>query len=190
MRNIYISRNQLKKYWDTTPICIEFPDGTDALAQENGYTLEQCLNMSDVKFFLDIDTQKYVMRFTWNMSEKDWIKYKKNFTKKSRKSFIIKDAFNAFGQCWIGGICCDFSHTMDCDDWYAYTNLFYVTDTSDYGALKDGTKYDLYNSSPKVPLRCRTFESFKKTFEKYFTEYIYSDANLLALVNEKVHWGH
>lgn len=61
MRNIYISRNQLKKYWDTTPICIEFLDGTDALAQENGYTLEQCLNMSDVKFFLDIETKKYAM---------------------------------------------------------------------------------------------------------------------------------
>lgn len=38
---------------DKKPICIEFADGSDALAQENGYTLEQCLAMSDVRFFLD-----------------------------------------------------------------------------------------------------------------------------------------
>lgn len=124
------------------------------------------------------------------MSEKDWIRYKRYFTKKSRKDFNLKDAFNAFGQCRIGGICCDFSHTMDCDNWYAYTNLFYVMDTSNYGALKDGKKYDLYNGSPKVPLRCKTFESFKKTFERYFTEFIYSDAKLLALVNTKVYWEY
>lgn len=28
-------------------------DGSDALAQENGYTLEECLQMEDAKFFLD-----------------------------------------------------------------------------------------------------------------------------------------
>lgn len=52
----YIDRKDLEKYWDSKSICIEFSDGTDALAQENGYTLQQCLAMDymdDVKFFLD-----------------------------------------------------------------------------------------------------------------------------------------
>lgn len=49
----YIKKEELPKYWEKKSICIEFPDGTDALAQENGYTLEQCLKMEDVKFFLD-----------------------------------------------------------------------------------------------------------------------------------------
>ena len=49
----YISRNELPKYWETRSICIEFADGSDALAQENEYTLEECLQMEDAKFFLD-----------------------------------------------------------------------------------------------------------------------------------------
>ena len=49
----YISRSELPKYWETKSICIEFADGSDALAQENGYTLEECLQMEDAKFFLD-----------------------------------------------------------------------------------------------------------------------------------------
>lgn len=50
---IYIRKEDLPKYWETNAICIEFADGTDVLAQENGYTLEQCLAMTDAKFFLD-----------------------------------------------------------------------------------------------------------------------------------------
>lgn len=49
----YIDREDLAKYWDTKSICIELGDGSDALAQENGYTLDQCLKMTDAKFFLD-----------------------------------------------------------------------------------------------------------------------------------------
>lgn len=53
LKPCYISKEQVKELWDKKPICIEFADGSDALAQENGYTLEQCLAMSDVRFFLD-----------------------------------------------------------------------------------------------------------------------------------------
>lgn len=49
----YIKQEELPKYWKTKAICIEFADGSDALAQENGYTLEQCMEMTDAKFFLD-----------------------------------------------------------------------------------------------------------------------------------------
>lgn len=47
-----ITKKQLKKYWYTAPICIVFSDGSDALAQENGYTLKQCMDMKDAIFFL------------------------------------------------------------------------------------------------------------------------------------------
>lgn len=49
----YITKEEVSKYWNTRSICLEFADGTDSLAQENGYTLEQCLDMTDVKYFLD-----------------------------------------------------------------------------------------------------------------------------------------
>ena len=46
-------KEELKKFYDRQAICIEFPDGSNAMAQDNGYTLEQCLARDDVKFFLD-----------------------------------------------------------------------------------------------------------------------------------------
>lgn len=49
----YIKQKDLPKYWEDKAICIEFSDGSDALAQENGYTLNQCLTMTDTRFFLD-----------------------------------------------------------------------------------------------------------------------------------------
>lgn len=53
LKPCYISKEQVRELWNKKPVCIEFADGSDALAQENGYTLEQCLEMSDVRFFLD-----------------------------------------------------------------------------------------------------------------------------------------
>lgn len=56
-RNITIrtrGSETLSEYWDDFAIVIAFPDGSDALAQENHYTLEDCLSkFDDVKFFLD-----------------------------------------------------------------------------------------------------------------------------------------
>ena len=49
----YLTKDQVRDLWETKPIVIEFADSTDALAQENGYTLEQCLAMTDVRFFVD-----------------------------------------------------------------------------------------------------------------------------------------
>lgn len=41
---IQISKETLPEYWDDFAIVIAFPDGTDALAQENHYTLHDCLH--------------------------------------------------------------------------------------------------------------------------------------------------
>lgn len=49
-----ISHVTLPEYWDDFAIVIAFPDGTNTLAQENHYTLHDCLHkLNDVKFFLD-----------------------------------------------------------------------------------------------------------------------------------------
>ena len=49
----YISIDDVIRKWCTKAICIEFADGTDVLAQENGYTLQQCIGMKGVRFFID-----------------------------------------------------------------------------------------------------------------------------------------
>lgn len=53
MKQKYITKQELADLWEKKAICIEFTDGSEALAQENGYTLEQCLAMNDARFFLD-----------------------------------------------------------------------------------------------------------------------------------------
>lgn len=53
MKQQYITKQELADLWKKKAICIEFADSSDALVQENGYTLEQCLVMNDARFFLD-----------------------------------------------------------------------------------------------------------------------------------------
>lgn len=51
---VEVSKETLPEYWDDFAIVIAFPDGTDTLAQENHYTLYDCLHkLDDVKFFID-----------------------------------------------------------------------------------------------------------------------------------------
>ena len=78
------------------------------------------------------------MKFEWDMTEDDW-KAMKNLQNDRDKD----NALDWFGNCHVGGICCDFQHTLDSSAWYAYTNMFYAKENSGYGKLKDGTTYDL-----------------------------------------------
>ena len=64
------------------------------------------------------------MDFTWTMNENEWKRLKD--VQKSKKY----DSNDCFGSCYVGGICCDFQHTMDPGDWYAFVNLFYVEDNT------------------------------------------------------------
>lgn len=51
---IQIGKENLSEYWDDFAVVIVFPDGTNVLAQENHYTLHDCLHKFDsVKFFID-----------------------------------------------------------------------------------------------------------------------------------------
>ena len=49
-----ISPEMLPEYWDNFAIVIRRPDGSDILAQDNRYSLHDCLHkLHDVEFFLD-----------------------------------------------------------------------------------------------------------------------------------------
>ena len=118
------------------------------------------------------------MKFEWDMTEDDW-KAMKNLQNDRGND----DALDWFGNCHVGGICCDFQHTLDSSAWYAYTNMFYAKENSGYGKLKDGTTYDLYCESPVIPLKC------KKKFEENFKKLINKNDDLKCLVDMKVGWG-
>lgn len=122
------------------------------------------------------------MNFTWDMSESEYNRMMDEYRNKKDNSN------NVYGQVFVGGVCCDFVNTMDTDDWYLYTNLFYINPNSGYGELPDGTKYDLYNGSPRIPLRCKTFASFKARFEKEFEKFIDEHEELGFLINTKTNW--
>ncbi len=123
------------------------------------------------------------MNFVWTMDENEWKRLKD--VHKLRQLEVD----DCFGNCYVGGVCCDFQHTMDLDAWYGFTSLFYVNEGSSYGELKDGTNYDLHYESPELPIECETFESFKKTFEKLFEEYINRHDELKCLINRKTMWN-
>lgn len=117
------------------------------------------------------------------MPESEWKRMIDEY--KNRKD----NSHNVYGQCFIGGICCDFVNTMDPDDWYLYTNLFFVKENSSYGQLDDGTEYDLYNfGSPCISTECASFEEFKQTFEHAFEAFINEHDELKALVDQKTKW--
>lgn len=122
------------------------------------------------------------MEFIWTMDRNEWKRLK------DTQKFKKYDVNDYFGSCYIGGVCCDFQHTMDDSAWYAFANLFYTEEDSNYGKLKDGTKYELHYGSPMLPIRCMTFKTFKKRFEKIFEKYINEHDELKRLVERETAW--
>ena len=51
----YCNINEVLRDWNIRNICVEFPDGSDALLQENGYTKEDALKFAGqgASFFYD-----------------------------------------------------------------------------------------------------------------------------------------
>ena len=94
------------------------------------------------------------MNFRWDMTEEDWKRLKD-----VHKNKIVDDG--CFGICYVGGLCCNIQHAQDKDNWYVFANLFLVKEGATYGELRDGTGYLCYHDSPGVPIRCRSFTSFK-----------------------------
>ncbi len=115
------------------------------------------------------------------MTEEDWKRLKD-----VHKNKIVDDG--CFGSCYVGGLCCNIQHAQDKDNWYVFANLFLVKEGATSGELRDGTGYLCYHDSPGVPIRCRSFISFKSKFEKYFENFVNKCEELKVFVDMDVSW--
>jgi len=100
------------------------------------------------------------MEFVWNMKEKEW--------KRMINEHVnhIDSCHNCYGNLYIGKLCIDFAHTKDMDAWYLYTSVFELGKDTGYGYTVDGNiPYDLLDAYIEIPVRCKTFDSFKKSVE-------------------------
>lgn len=125
------------------------------------------------------------MNFTWNMTEQNWSNLRKDHKKKRNTN--MSDDYDFYGNCCIGNLCAEIVHTGDDSDetsWYSYTNIYALGIDDGYGETTDGKiPYSLLNDGFKIPIKCRTFESFKKAFEQSFEELINSKEQYKELAN-------
>jgi hypothetical protein len=125
------------------------------------------------------------MNFVWNMTEKNW----RNFLHDSKKKNIghFSEDCDYYGNCCIGNLCAEIMHTCDDSDetsWYSYTNIYALGIDDGYGYTRENeTPYTLISDGFQVPANCKTFESFKATFEKRFEELIESNEKWKELAN-------
>lgn len=123
------------------------------------------------------------MNFNWEMTKKDWEAYKNTVHTRD-----INKVDDWYGRVTVGAICCDFQHTMDTSAWYAFSNIFYKDENASYGETENGIHYNLHNDSPAIPMKCRSFESFKKKYEKLLEDYINQYEELKVLIDEPMIW--
>ena len=125
------------------------------------------------------------MDCVWNMTEENWSNFKNDHAKKNSNN-LSKD-YDYYGSCCIGNLCAEITHTGDDSDetsWYSYTNIYALGIDDGYGETLEGKiPYSLLSDSFKVPINCKTFESFKKTFEKSFEEMIKTKEKYKELAN-------
>jgi hypothetical protein len=124
------------------------------------------------------------MEFKWEMEEKDWKKLV--LDNRARHTKRKLDGNNVYGEVKVGYLNADIVHTMDKSDWYAFSNVFALGKDEGYGETESGVPYALLNGSPKVPIRCKSFDSFKRAFEKNFEEYINQNEETKELVAKPI----
>ena len=127
------------------------------------------------------------MMFTWNMTEKQWKDYVYDHKCKGERNRTLSDSADCYGNCMIGKLCIDFCHTLDDSAWYPYSSLFCLDIDDGYGYTEDGRPYSLLDNDIKVPINCKTFDSFKREFEKRFAEEIIK-SNLTDKANQPLGW--
>lgn len=122
------------------------------------------------------------MEFIWNMGKENW----ENLVSDNRRKNGVKLSKDAgfYGNCYIGHLCADIQHTLDEYAWYIYVNVFGLGINDGYGETLEGKiPYSLLDLDFKVPVRCKTFENFKKSFEKEFSNAINSSEKYIELAN-------
>lgn len=110
------------------------------------------------------------LKFKWDMTKKEWEDLKHDNKKGNKK---LSKTANVYGRCYVGNLCIDILHTLDNSSWYPFCNLFALGKDDGYGETAVGKiPYSLLDCSPSVPIKCKTFESFKQCLEAKFAECI------------------
>lgn len=115
------------------------------------------------------------IRLVWEMTEKQFDDFKKDSScKRGHRSGPWSESADYYGSVKIGDVCIDLQHTLDASDWYAFANVFILGIDDGYGYTDNGTPYTLLDVCPEVPIRCKTFTSFKSKF----------GTNIIKMLNE------
>ena len=100
------------------------------------------------------------------MTKSEWERMYKEHKEK------IDNCNNVYGNVYVGKLCVDFCHTKDEDAWYLYSNTFEMGKDTGYGETSKGIPYSLLDCDIRIPIRCKTFDSFKKDVEHNIKEMI------------------
>ena len=124
-----------------------------------------------------------MLEFVWNMTEDNWKNLKHDHAIQKNNDNFSTD-FDFYGNCYVGNLSADIQHTGDEDAWYVFVNVFALGIDDGYGETSEGKiPYSLLDCEFEAPMNCRTFETFKKTFEKNFKEVINSNEQYKKLAN-------
>ncbi len=117
------------------------------------------------------------LNFVWNMTEENWrnLVSDHKLAKTENPSGNFSADADVYGNCSVGALKVDIQHTLDPDNCYAYANVYALGVDNGYGETESGVPYELLDGGPHVPIRCKSFETFRKNFERGFAEYIASN---------------
>ena len=128
-----------------------------------------------------------VRSFVWHMTEENWKNLLHDHSLKTANDRMTKasEDFTAYGSVEYYPYQIDITHLDDPDNWVAllapYKYVVAECDWTGYGSYEDAPEgYQMWNaldwndSLGSCPIRCATFESFKKAVEKRFLAYISS----------------
>ena len=123
------------------------------------------------------------MKFKWNMKESEW-------KRMIDEHINHKDSSdNVYGNLYVGKLCIDFVHTKDDDAWYLFPEVFELGKDTGYGYTPSNVPYDYLDSDFKIPVRCKTFDSFKAKVEKLVKDMVVRDNLIEQAEAELADWN-
>ena len=110
------------------------------------------------------------MKFKWDMTESEWKRMIDEHVNHKDNSN------NVYGNLYVGKLCIDFCHTKDESAWYLYVSVFEIGKDTGYGYTVEGNvPYDLLDNEIQIPVKCKTFDNFKREIEKRVKQMVITD---------------
>lgn len=109
------------------------------------------------------------MKITWSMTKEQWQNFLSDHKSRETNTPLSKtgEIGDIYGSVAVGKLSIELLHTLDPDDWYAFTNVYCLDRDTGYGCTEDNRPYDyLDDIDIKIPFECKTFEDFKEEFLK------------------------